>query len=424
MERTRKAPKVLTDTFLKSAKTALPQEPWFDAGCTGLAIRVTKAGKKTWTFHYTSPRDGGRANVSFATYPATGLDAARDRARAMRGLVEAGTDPRDIQPEVPDKTVAELVDDRVRLVLRADAENFLWSCMEIERVYDRDVIPVVGQVKLKDFRISHLNLVIDPILARGSATQANRTFEHVRALFNFAVRRGEIPYSPLAAAEAPSEKNEKDRFLDLDEIKTLWTDAPLAIGRSDHVPTILKLILATGGQRPGEVAGIERPEIDAGKKLWIIPKHKAKNKREHHVPLNDLAMSLILAAMRVSNSKFLFPNEEGDGSVPNYTLAQTVARALKPTDELPLGRLGIAKFTPHDLRRTVATQMSLEDNGLEIPDHEISYLLNHRSAMRGSVTQRVYIVNQHIPEKRRVSDKWGAFLARLVGVEIEQREAA
>jgi hypothetical protein len=51
-------------------------------------------GRKTWTFHFTSPTDGKRSRLSLGTYPATSLASARTKALEAKGHVEAGNDPR------------------------------------------------------------------------------------------------------------------------------------------------------------------------------------------------------------------------------------------------------------------------------------------------------------------------------------------
>lgn len=417
--------KTLNDKFLENVKSGgKAQIDVFDAATAGLAIRVTENGKKSWSFTFSVPTTRKRARVTLGSYPATGLAEARTRAIKAQGQVEAGLDPRYVAQDDPaDITIAELVDQRVAMELRADAENYLRSCLEIERCYDVDVIPVVGHFKVKAFTIAHLNLIIDPIKARGAPIQANRVFEHTRALLKFAVRRGVIPYNPLAEARAPSQENVKVRFLKAAEIRQLWWNADQAIPGSKQAPNILRLILATM-QRPGEeVAGMERHEVDLAKKLWIIPAHKAKNEDEHHVPLNDLAVAIIAEQMRRTNGTFLFPHDE-DRPVPCDALDKFLTGALEPRDGMPLGRLGIAKFTPHDLRRTGSTQCSLRCEDWNMPEDYISHLMNHRSVTKNSITKRVYIVNQHMVEKRFVAERWGQLLAEMIGEEALQQEAA
>src|SRR5215831_9286705 len=101
---------LLTDRFCQHAKSATAQTDYFDETVSGLALRVSKHGVKTWTFLFTSP-SGKRARMSLGTYPATSLASARGLALDARGLVDVGHDPRHQHSGA--MTVATLVDSYV-----------------------------------------------------------------------------------------------------------------------------------------------------------------------------------------------------------------------------------------------------------------------------------------------------------------------
>jgi hypothetical protein len=79
------APPPLTDRFCQHAKAAdgEPQTDYFDEKTRGLALRVTDKGSKTWTWLFTL--GGKRVRMTFGTYPATSLGAARTEAGCSRG---------------------------------------------------------------------------------------------------------------------------------------------------------------------------------------------------------------------------------------------------------------------------------------------------------------------------------------------------
>ena len=85
----------------------------------------------------------------------------------------------------------------------------------------------------------------------------------------------------------------RDRELTEKEIKHLWNAIDEG-GGSDGTKRALKLILITG-QRPGEVVGIHRREIEG--KWWTIPWERIKTRKrrqeDHRVYLSPLALSLI-----------------------------------------------------------------------------------------------------------------------------------
>lgn len=409
--RRKAAPVSMTPKYLDGLKCPKGRLDIFDAITKGLSLRIT-ADRKAWSFLYTAPGGTARARLALGTYPATDLATARLRAVEARGQVEAGSDPRAIAAKPAEKTMAQLIEDRLAMEVRGK----LRGADEIERRYNKDVIPVVGTVAVLDFRISHLNRVIDPVVKRGSLRAAGMLFQDLRALFNFAIRRGEVEYSPIAKAQIPLGFTPRTRFLTLTEIKTVWQLLPGVLAKSDHVPVILKICLVTG-QRLSEVAAMSRGEIDLQKREWLIPAARSKNGHDHLVPLSDLAVTLIGDALRETNGDYLFPNAEGDGPLQHYAIDRTLSRAQQKRPDMELGKFGLPYWMPHDLRRTVATQMSMDENGMEIPDLYISHVLNHRSATKNSVTKRTYIQNTYMREKREALDKWGAFLARLVGVD-------
>jgi integrase len=80
-----------------------------------------------------------------------------------------------------------------------------------------------------------------------------------------------------------------------------------------------------------------------------------------------------------------------------------------------LEKLGIDKFTPHDLRRTVASQMA----ALGIDRVVTGKVLNHISVDRDTVTGLVYDRHGYEAEKRRALERWADRLAEIVGTETK-----
>src|SRR5262245_15886080 len=86
---------MLTDKFCSAAKPLRgARTDYLDETVSGLALRVTANGHRSWSFCCTSPRDGKWARATIGTYPATSLAAARGLAIEAKGHVEGGNDPR------------------------------------------------------------------------------------------------------------------------------------------------------------------------------------------------------------------------------------------------------------------------------------------------------------------------------------------
>lgn len=388
----------------------------------GLYIRVTR-DRKTWTYSFTMPGVEGRPRLGLGTYPATSLKVARERATEARGHVEAGTDPRTINAAPIEKpyTIADLCEDRLRLEVRPAGKEEFRSAEEIKRRYHKEIMPVIGDVAVRDFRKRDYNKVIDKINERGAFVVANRVHHDLRRLCKFAVRRDEMEFSPLSELEPPNKEQERDRYLKLPEIVQLWQDSPQALIRSPKAQVILKLLLTTG-KRSDQVCAMKRTEIDFGKRLWTIPKERVKGTpdeaREELVPLSDLAISLLRPVLASHNNEYVFPKDDGDGPFVPGVLSKAVRLAIES------GRLPMEPWTPHDLRRTVGTQLLNRDNGLGVTKDQKYLVLHHLADMKKNVSDRVYDWNDYLPEKREALDRWGAFLTQLVGVELGIREAA
>ena len=403
----------LTDRFCAGAKTrGARQTDYFDEVTTGLSLRVTEEGKKTWSLLYTSPKTGKRTRMSLAGYPATSLAAARTMALEAAGQVDQGTDPRDAQAaaEAGAMTVAALA------TLYFEKPNKRTgkprkTAEEIKRRFDRNILPVIGSTKITEVQRRDITSIVAPIIRRGAPTEAARTFEDTRALLRWALGQGYIDRNPTEAMELPIAKSApRERVLTDAEIKTLWNGLPKALVRSVQCQRIIKLCLVTG-QRVGEVAGMQAAELDLKKAEWIIPGNRSKNSFEHKVPLSALAIDLIKAALADAGKGVtsVFPAVEGDGSLPAVAVARTILRAHETDKEHPLGRFGIEHFTAHDLRRTAVSKMA----ELGIPPIVLGHVINHRSVTKAGVTLSVYSHYDYAIEKREALDSWAKRLQDL-----------
>jgi integrase len=397
----------LTDRFCAKAKPSGARTDYFDVTVPGLALRVTENGHRSWCYLFTSPRDGKRARATIGSYPATSLAAARGKALEARGHVEAGQDPRLVLAgqATAGMTVAALVD-----AYLADPERAaLRSRAEIERRLRKNVIPIIGGVKVSELRRRNVRNVTDVILRRGRNVEATRVFEDVRAMVRWAVENEYLDANPLDGMGKPAEATSSNRVLGDDEIRILWQGLPKALPRSMQCQRIVKLCLVSA-QRVGEVAGMVAPEIDLKAREWRLPGTRTKNAHPHVVPLSDLAIKIIKEAMAdAGEDGSIFPC--GEGSLSPAAVARTILRANETTKERTLGRFGIAPWSAHDLRRTALTGMAR----LGVAPIVLGHVANHRSTTRAGVTLAVYSQYTYDREKREALELWADRLTAIVG---------
>ena len=250
--------------------------------------------------------------------------------------------------------------------------------------------------------------------SRGATVTVNRTLAAIRRALSWAVSEDLIVTNPALNLATKIEETPKDRALSVEEIKAVWTGLDKApMGEKSRLA--LKLILVTG-QRPGEVCGAAKVEVDLKAATWTIPSKRAKNRQVHLVPLSPLAVELFNSAIALSeDSDYVFSSRPRSGKGLDLTEPME-AHALSHAMRGSLRELGLkAKpATPHDLRRTVATHMAR----LGIPDRVVGRVLNHGTELRRTITSRVYIQHDYADEKREALEAWAPELRRITGTAV------
>jgi len=367
------------------AKAAARAE-FFDSRVRGLALRVSPTAK-SWAFHFTTAA-GKRARLTLGPFPAITLAGARGLAIEAQAAVQSGQDPRTYKASV--MSVAALAENYLAKHVRRN----LRSAGQVERRLRKNVIPVIGAVRLADVHRRDINRVLDQIIARGRPIEANRVFADLRAILRWAVARGDLDRDPIAGMAAPSPARNRDRVLSDSEIAHLWDALPTALPRQVDCQRVLRLCLITG-QRVGEVAGMRRDELDLGTRTWTLPGLRTKNGHPHSIPLSDFAVSIVERAIA----------DAGDRSCLFALRAVAVARFVERAE------FGLPHWTAHDLRRTALTQMA----ALGVEPIVLGHVANHRTTTRAGVTLAIYVKHSYEAEKRRALELWADRLAAIVG---------
>ena len=160
------------------------------------------------------------------------------------------------------------------------------------------------------------------------------------------------------------------------------------------------------------VTAAEKVEFDfaPGAAVWMMPGNRTKNGLLHRVPLPPLAAAEFSRAIASSpvDSPFVFASQSVKDDVP--ILATTVTRAMSRL----MAELKIVGVSPHDLRRTVGTELAR----LEIPLHVRKLVLNHSPRSR-DVTDTVYNRYAYDKEKREALTGWEAHLSRIISPAVQ-----
>lgn len=402
----------LTDKFCHSAKAGTGRKTdYFDTVVKGLALRASAGGQKSWYAVYGPPSK--RQWLKLGTYPEIplgGEKGARQRAREVRARVGDGGDPvADRKALAVSMTVADLAGN----YLERRASKLKSAC-EIERKLRREVLPLIGSVKLAELHKRDVTRVIDAALDRGSPVSANRVFATMRTMLNWGLRRGDLDYDVMGGTEKPVEETSRERVLSAGEIAIMWRaldDAPMWASTA----RALRLCLVTA-QRVGEVTGMTREELDLEQSVWTLPSARSKNGCEHKVPLSVMAIRIIREQLDHASALaertqrevpvFVFPAPGARAALEKRTIAHALRRAKDNKGKV----LGLSQWTCHDLRRTAATHME----ELGISPFIIGHVLNHMSITKASITSRVYARYDYLREKREALDLWNDRLAAII----------
>ena len=317
-----------TDRYIKSLK---PKQSRYDVNSgDGFVIRVFPSGAKSWMYVY---RMNGRLRrMTLGSYPAMKLKEATDAHAEARALKNNDVDPGTLKQEQErEHREAHTVADLAREYIERHAKLKKRSWKEDQRMLEKDVLPHWGRRKAREITPHDVHMLLDRIVDRGAPIVANRTFEVIRRMFNFAIERHILDTSPCLRVKAPAEENQRDRVLSPSEIRTFWR----RLYHTDMTPLVrlaLKLQLVTA-QRRGEVMKAEWADFDLQAGWWTIPAERSKNRLAHRVPLSPLALALLRHIERRSiDTPWLFPNPSRKapmtGSAPTRALARNVDNSV------------------------------------------------------------------------------------------------
>jgi integrase len=410
----------LTDKHLRRLDPTDEEQVIGDGG--GLWIRVLPTHKGgAINFYYRFEFGGKERRYNCGTYPETTLAQARERRNAARNLVRSGVDPT-IKEETDrtaraaaqamqqmEKTVSDLFEDWNRVYLSAHRKD---GGKAVEAAIRRDVLPQIGMMKAKDVRLAHVVQVIDKILERKARRTANLTLSLMRQMFRHGLGRGFVETDPtlaLSRKQAGGKETPVDRNLSLDEIKELNSQLP-ASGLLEKLKAAIWLLLATGA-RVGELHKARWDHIDETEITWTVPAENSKNGRAHLIHLSAFALKQLAVMKKDKSGPFLLAGRVKDTGMSDKAISKAVRDRIRKE---PLKRrtpktgtlvLSGGEWSPHDLRRTMASRMG--DLGIE--PHIIERCLNH--VQQGIVG--VYQRQEYVQQRKEAFEKWGRKLAAL-----------
>lgn len=362
-----------TNSLITSLKPEKGRYDVYDTEVSGLHLRVTPAGVKTYSVRYRN-LEGNRPRYTIGKHGSITLKQARDIAKKKLAVVSLGGDPQ------ADKLTARKKGRMPTLKQFLDDTYLPWFESHYRAGTTRASFNALSDFnKIPLDRLTLWNIEKWRSKRRKEGVQAgtvNRPVLALRAALNRAVEWSVLDENPIKQVKAIQEDIlGKPRYLTSAEEKRLrkalgWREDKLRderdsankwrrergysllpdlkqVSYADHIKPMVLLSMNTG-MRQGEVFNLEWKNVDLKKGLVTVVGRSAKSGRTRHIPLNEEALGLLRAWRNLSSrgSNLVFPNSDGKAF-------NNVKKAWAGV----LEKAKIKEFRWHDLRHHFASRL-------------------------------------------------------------------
>lgn len=395
----------------------------------GLRIRV---GDRTATwFLMVRLGNGKRTRIKLGFYPALGLSAARELARAKRLETVGGVDPNALKRETKRQAVRKRETERKLGDVLDQYERQKLSQLrhggQARRAIDGNsgLLRAFVSRSINDIERGDIVAAVRAHAERAPIA-ANRTLAFTKAFFNWCVDQEIVAANPAATIKRPTKERTRDRYHTLDELIEIW----VAMGDLSYPFEHLFRLLVVIPMRREEVAGMPVAELDLtpggddDQAVWVLPASRTKRANSLRVPLSPLAVSIIKDAIaapdRPKNSPFVF-SMTGDTSVSGYAKAKRRLDRIihenrfAKADAKGGQPVAMPHWTIHDLRTTFST-LACELLGADIA--VVDRILNHVATATTSKIMRVYNKSELFEPRKRVLGQWAELIESEVGKQL------
>jgi integrase len=389
----------LTDRAIKALKPGEKPRKVFDSG--GLYLIVHPAGSLRWRFKYRI--HGREKTLALGVYPDVTLAAARAGRDEARRMVAAGGDP-----SAEKQAAKARGGNSFEAVTREwlEKQTPTWApahAKKVKRRFERDLFPRLGSRPIGELVAPEILAVVRKVADRGAIETAHRALWGVGQVMRYAIANGHATADPTAGLSDALPAAKTTHFAAITDPEALGELLRAIEGYSGSPAVCAALKLAPMlVVRPKELRHMEWAELELDAKegpRWAIPGEKMKSKQPHIVPLAPQAVQILSDLRKVTGrSQYVFPG----GRSPRRPLSDVAVLA-------GLRRLGYdsGEVTGHGFRATFRT---LADEVLGEPIHLIEHQLAH--AVRDPLG-RAYNRTTHLPERRKMMDRWAAYLESL-----------
>lgn len=306
-------------------------------------VRVYPTGNKVYYYYFNrSAHKLGSAKVLTAVQ-------AREMARK---IFADGIDPRD-KREAKELTLGEL----------AEKYKSSGGSLYCYRLVQKDYHGLLSGPASEITQLAIEELREDRRRSSGiTCSTANKSVTAIKALLNWAAKRGLIPDNPLANLQKLKEVDscQKTRYLSPAERTRL---CEVINNRTDLMKPMIIIALNTGIRR-GSLFALEWDDVNFAERTITLNAENAKSKKQMIIPMNQVVIDALLAWREISEkNKLVFSSPRSGGLLNN--VKKTWASILKQAE--------IENFRWHDMRHDFASQLVMK--GVDL--NTVRELLGH-----------------------------------------------
>ena len=430
----------LTVKKLESLSSSDIGKKLFDGDGLYGRVREQKTGLVV-TFEYRFKLQGKERTTSCGKWPAKSLREVRKVRDEKRTQVEAGNDPveqnkaKRLQKQVEHARKREAQVEELSRIAAEDAARRTfsdaiaqWEKLELSRrkdsgketirAFNKDVMPILGDVALVDIKRAMLVDIFDHVIERGSRTMANHLFGDLRQFFTFAITREWIESHPLLGLtkeKVGGRQTERDRYLSEEEIVELQQQLPDA--NLLHTTELAIWIMLSTCCRVGELTQARWEHISLKDGEWHIPAGNSKNAKTHTIFLSEFTKAQFQSLHAITGeTDWCYAARDGKSHINLKSLTKQVKDRMRSepltnrTKATGALLLSGGSWTPHDLRRTGATTMG----ELGVMGEVIERCLNHVEQNR---MKRIYQRHELKAEQREAWRILGERITLLLSFE-------
>jgi integrase len=365
---------------------------------------LVKPAGKYWRMDYSYAAK--RKTLALGVYPAVTLAKARQRREKAKELLADAIDPSNDKREQKAAKLAASVNtfEAVALEWHLMKSKGCAPSTSAKRLTQltNHIFPAIGARPIAEVKPPEILKLLKKIEATGTAYTAGRLREICGQVFRYGIQTGKCEADPAASMRGAIQKA-KVKHRPALTTRREFGEFVRALRDTIRADPLTKLCARFGlltWTRPKELRQAKWNQIDVVVAEWKIPAVEMKTGKHlqaHTVPLSKQALCILPALRNLSgHTDRLFPSTGSGGGVISENTINNLFRRIGYKD----------KQSHHGLRASARSLLSERGWQAEALERQ----LDHKEA---NVAVAAYARSQHIEERRRFMDDWGALVDAL-----------